>query len=125
MVLAEQLTIIESAFHQQIPNLEILQDKQKHLLRMSNWWNKVCAWVATVILQQRSPKTQAKTIKKFVKLAKLLIKLRNYSSASQIIAGIQHVAVDRLRKYKEVSIIYVLLVVYFNNNYYKVSYSKG
>lgn len=70
---------------------------------MTNFWNKVCSWVATAILRQDTPKDQAKIIKKFTKVAQHLMLLRNYSTASQIVAGIQHITIDRLHRYKEVS----------------------
>ena len=101
--IAEQLTVIEASYHLQLTPEQLIEgEDDPHIRRMTTWWNKVCGWVVTVILQQPTPKAQARLIRKFVNISLRLIDLRNYSTASQINSALQHTTIDRLRGYKEV-----------------------
>jgi len=107
-VLAEQLTLVEADYHNSIRLSEIMDLKwQKHpddapnMLRASARFNRFSRIVSTQILSNESPKMQAKIIGHFLSTALALVKLRNYSTAVQILSGINCIPVQRLKKFPE------------------------
>ena len=61
---------------------------------------KISFWVAGSILELDSTKEQCRLFKKFVRIAKALLDLRNYSTCMQIISGLTDKSIVRLKRLK-------------------------
>lgn len=107
--IAEQLTLLEALHHKQIEIKELFAnsknlDENSGLKLATKWWNRINFWVSGEILKCTSSKLQLKALKKFLRVAKHLFNIRNYSSCSQVLAGINHNVVQRLRRLRAVSL---------------------
>jgi hypothetical protein len=58
----------------------------------------VSYWVATEIVMTKSVKDQVAVTKKLVQLCKELYALNNFNTLMEILAGLNHVAVQRLKR---------------------------
>jgi son of sevenless len=106
--LAKQMTILESILFKSIEPKECLsgswaKPNTKHLrapniVALTDRWNLVTEWVSTTVMSEPDIKKRKKLIQKFIDLANELRKLNNYNGVTEIIAGLQSVAVHRLKK---------------------------
>merc|ERR1711862_598612 len=71
--------------------------RQSGLKQSVQWWNQINFWVAGEILTQPTAKSQLTILTKFLNVAVELFRLRNYSTCSQILTGITHNTVQRIK----------------------------
>jgi len=106
MVIAQQLTLIEFDIYSKIKEMELLgqawsSEKRSHVspnvIQLLQRANRTANWVATCILLQSKVKDRTKVLSKFMTIAKHLKDLNNYNTLMGIIAGLNTVAVSRLK----------------------------
>jgi len=104
-LLAEQLTIIEFEYYQQLRVSEFLKlrwdtdpKRARGIKQLTDHYNEMGLWVATEVLLCPTPKGQAKVISRFIRVARKLFEMRNYASCAQILSGVSHRAVQRLKR---------------------------
>eukprot|EP01006_Ploeotia_vitrea_P051346 TRINITY_DN67549_c8_g1_i1.p1 TRINITY_DN67549_c8_g1~~TRINITY_DN67549_c8_g1_i1.p1 ORF type:complete len:907 (-),score=498.83 TRINITY_DN67549_c8_g1_i1:123-2498(-) len=104
--IAEQLTMIEFEYYNRIGALEMVncewlkkdsEQRAPHVHRFVRRFNEVSFWVATTVLVQKSSKKRVHALRKMVKIAYACWQLGNFHAVFEIIAGLQHHAVFRLR----------------------------
>ena len=105
---AQQLTLIECSLLRDIEIIDLLKKCQTGsstspaLEGCSNHFNRVCLWVATIILTSQTLAKQIICFQKLLKVAKRLFRMRNYSTCAQIISGLQDISITRLKHLSEV-----------------------
>ena len=67
-------------------------------------------WVATEIVLTSSAREQASLVKKFVQVCKECLALNNFNTLMEILSGLNHVAVQRLKRMWEVSVIFSIQI---------------
>jgi len=104
--IAQQLTLIEFDIYSQVKEMELLgqawsSEKKSHISQnvsqLLQRANRTANWVSTCVLIQSKVKDRTKILSKFMNIAKHLKELNNYNTLMGIIAGINTVAVSRLR----------------------------
>ena len=123
-VLVEQLTLLEIEYYREVrisfkrlngedQSLTISQLRLREFLNLA-WdkesekaptiqkliqhYNQTGLWVASEIMKAGSPKMQAKLFAKFIRIAQKLLEIRNYATCAQILSGVSHRAIQRLKK---------------------------
>ncbi|KAJ3452351.1 ras guanine nucleotide exchange factor i-related [Anaeramoeba flamelloides] len=103
--IARQISIIDFEIFSKIKPAELLncawsKDKLKHraknVLKMTDRFNAMSEWVATLIIQQERVRQRVKVLKKFINIAQYLYQLNNFNSLISILSGISSSAVYRL-----------------------------
>ncbi|KAJ6241713.1 ras guanine nucleotide exchange factor i-related [Anaeramoeba flamelloides] len=103
--IARQISIIDFGIFSKIRPAELLncawsKDKLKHraknVLKMTERFNAMSEWVATLIIQPERVRQRAKVLKTFINIAKHLYQLKNFNSLISILSGINSSAVHRL-----------------------------
>jgi hypothetical protein len=106
-LLSLQLCLIEQKFYQAIKPIELLnlgwQKKDKevrspNILSLTRMFNKMSNIVASEILSQDDSEKRVATVKYFVELAEICLKLNNFNALMEIIAGLGNASVHRLKK---------------------------
>jgi RasGEF domain len=103
---ASELTLMMFALFERI-ELEELRDMRwladdrsetaPHVTMLAALFNRVAAWVATEVLLPDAPKRRVAALRFFVRLAKALLKLANFEGVMAVVAGLNNVAVLRLK----------------------------
>ena len=105
VTLCHQLTSIEVDFFRTLKVTEFLYNNWLRvnksvvaptLTQLSEHFNKVSLWVATLVIVADTMKRKIRTISKLLRVVKKLISMRNYSTACQIVTGITHFTLSRL-----------------------------
>jgi len=105
-LIAQQLTRIEFDIWKSIEPYELLskawcteklRHKAIHVRDLINRSNTVSLWVASSILFEEKVKDRTKILSKFIRIARELYNLNNFSSLIAIISGINNAAVRRLK----------------------------
>eukprot|EP01088_Endostelium_zonatum_P004989 TRINITY_DN1639_c0_g3_i1.p1 TRINITY_DN1639_c0_g3~~TRINITY_DN1639_c0_g3_i1.p1 ORF type:complete len:525 (-),score=55.58 TRINITY_DN1639_c0_g3_i1:129-1703(-) len=102
--LALHLTVIEIVIFVQLRLHEIIgmkwmkNDGGPIVNKMTKRFNRVSYWVATEIVTAPTPKQRLAVLKKFIQTAKRLRELNSYNTLMEIIAGLNHSSVLRLKK---------------------------
>jgi len=111
--IAEQLTVIEAEYFQQLHPIDLLSqvlktgktsgnsDPSPNLTKIICRFNQVSLWVATSIVTAPNEKIQVKTIKQFIRVSKKLSALRNFNSVMAVLSGLNMSSVARLPAMKE------------------------
>lgn len=109
------MTIIESEIFRKIEPKELFGSAwtkpEKHELApnvtaMSERFNAVSNWIATIILKESDLKRRQALIAKFIDIARELSNLKNYTSLNQICSALNSASVSRLKKCWDVSNFY-------------------
>ncbi|KAF7232949.1 hypothetical protein EG68_06199 [Paragonimus skrjabini miyazakii] len=104
-LLAQQMTLIELKFFQAIKPEEFIslkwngKEKLKYapnIVASTRWFNQIIFWVQKDILNEQSLSKRTEVMSHFVRIAKKLVELNNYSSAMAIVSGLQIQCVYRL-----------------------------
>ena len=74
------------------------EDKNKTILEFEKLNNFETFWVVWAILQEPKPERRAKVIKHFIQIAKTLHALKNLNSLFNVIFGLAHFSIKRLKK---------------------------
>src|SRR5262249_33696685 len=77
-----------------------------HRLPFLTLFCQVSYWVATEIVLTKTVKDQVSLVKKFVLLCRELYTMSNFNTLMEILAGLNHVAVQRLKRMWEVSTVF-------------------
>ncbi|KAJ6252105.1 ras guanine nucleotide exchange factor i-related [Anaeramoeba flamelloides] len=103
--IARQISLIDFEIFSKIRPAELLncawsKDKLKHraknVLKMTNRFNAMSEWAATLIIQPERVRQRVKVLKKFINIAQHLYQLNNFNSLISILSGISSSAVYRL-----------------------------
>eukprot|EP01103_Thecamoeba_quadrilineata_P014164 TRINITY_DN4141_c0_g1_i2.p1 TRINITY_DN4141_c0_g1~~TRINITY_DN4141_c0_g1_i2.p1 ORF type:complete len:437 (+),score=56.83 TRINITY_DN4141_c0_g1_i2:295-1605(+) len=102
---AQELTIIQTNFAQKVKIHEFVgkswtlpfNDVAPNLIRLIQRSNQVSYWVATIILTASSANAQASLVKQFILIAKKLLTINNFETFTQIVNGLDHSSVSRLK----------------------------
>ena len=98
--IAETITTIEHELFCKISSYELLNhnktSKSPNLLNFARHFNFMGKWVASMIITTEDQTKQIEIAKKFIHLAKKLLKLNNYNGAVEIYCGFTHSCVQRL-----------------------------
>ncbi|KAJ6242312.1 ras guanine nucleotide exchange factor i-related [Anaeramoeba flamelloides] len=103
--IARQISLIDFEIFSKIRPAELLncawsKDKLKHraknVLKMTNRFNAMSEWAATLIIQPERVRQRVKVLKKFINIAQHLYQLNNFNSLMSILSGISSSAVHRL-----------------------------
>jgi hypothetical protein len=108
---ARQLAIMELNLFQRIEPHEMhmwvkSSDKAKrakaapNLLRLTNNFNRMTAWVATEIVTTANPKQRISTLKRFILVAQYCLKYKNYQGLLEVMLGMQDTCVSRLSAWR-------------------------
>lgn len=73
------------------------QEDDTPIGRMIHRFNRMTYWVVTEIVTTNSRKHQARVLTKFIRVAQKCLRLGNFNSFLEIICGLNHSAVQRLR----------------------------
>ncbi|KAA3677598.1 uncharacterized protein DEA37_0013322 [Paragonimus westermani] len=104
-LLAQQMTLIELKFFQAIKPEEFIslkwngKEKLKYapnIVASTRWFNQIIFWVQKDILNEQSLSKRTEVMSHFIRIAKKLVELNNYSSAMAIVSGLQIQCVYRL-----------------------------
>ncbi|TGZ69671.1 hypothetical protein CRM22_003599 [Opisthorchis felineus] len=104
-LLAQQITLVEMKFFQAIQPEELTslkwngKEKQKHapnIVASTRWFNQLIFWVQKDILNEEMQSKRAEVLSHFIRIAKKLVDMNNYSSGMAIISGLQVQCVHRL-----------------------------
>ncbi|KAJ3435491.1 ras guanine nucleotide exchange factor i-related [Anaeramoeba flamelloides] len=103
--IARQISIIDFDIFSKIRPAELLncawsKEKLKHraknVLKMTNRFNAMSEWVATLIIKPERVRQRVKVLKKFINIAHHLYNLNNFNSLISVLSGINSSAVHRL-----------------------------
>ncbi|KAH8114731.1 ras GEF [Phellopilus nigrolimitatus] len=103
--LARQLTLKESDLYLQLTSPEVVNffvhpgtdpEADKKLKLQRDFSSNVKRWATYSVLKRNNPAKRARTFAFFARLAKVCIRLRNYSSAHSIYNGLESVHLDSL-----------------------------
>ncbi|KAK2949494.1 putative RasGEF domain containing protein [Blattamonas nauphoetae] len=72
-----------------------------NIVKMTQHFNRVTSWVPAVVLSYDTPKKRAKMWDLFISVAEELRKLKNYNGLMEIIFGMEHRALKRLKETKK------------------------
>eukprot|EP01087_Luapelamoeba_hula_P021633 TRINITY_DN75_c4_g2_i3.p1 TRINITY_DN75_c4_g2~~TRINITY_DN75_c4_g2_i3.p1 ORF type:complete len:1301 (-),score=228.88 TRINITY_DN75_c4_g2_i3:392-4294(-) len=100
-VLARELTVLEWDLFSQVDvrNLMTMTNKeQESKFALIPHYNHIANWVATEILITKGSSTQVRVIEKFIRLALHLLHLNNFNGAMEIISGLNHSTIQRLKR---------------------------
>lgn len=108
---ARQLAIMELNLFQRIEPHELhmwvkSSEKAKrakaapNMLRLTNNFNRMTAWVATEIVTTANPKQRISTLKRFILVAQYCLKYKNYQGLLEVMLGMQDTAVARLSAWR-------------------------
>jgi hypothetical protein len=97
LIIAEQMTLLE---HEAICAItpHDLMARGQPLSAIAARFNEVSNWVATQVLNMPSTKHQAKIIKRFIRIAEILLQMNNFQSMVQILSGLYNSSVARLKR---------------------------
>eukprot|EP01103_Thecamoeba_quadrilineata_P018757 TRINITY_DN7337_c0_g1_i2.p1 TRINITY_DN7337_c0_g1~~TRINITY_DN7337_c0_g1_i2.p1 ORF type:complete len:831 (+),score=161.85 TRINITY_DN7337_c0_g1_i2:48-2540(+) len=108
--LADQMTLVELEFFREVLPFDILRtafgstvhhgtshNQAESLVRITQHFNKMTSWVASEIVTADNTEKQVTLFKKFVLAANRLLELRNFHSLFEIVLGLNHFAVLRLK----------------------------
>lgn len=79
----------------------LIRNSGAPLESITRWWNQVASWVSSTILNEGTAKRQVKHLRTFLRVAEHCLELRNYNTCAQLISGIKHHSVSRLRGLQE------------------------
>ncbi|KAJ3447254.1 guanine nucleotide exchange factor [Anaeramoeba flamelloides] len=104
--LARQMTLFEMGLFQRIEAKEFIKkrwskkDKKltPNLIEMIQRFNNTSLWIVSTILSYEKVKMRSQIITKFIKCGKESIRLGNFNTAMEIVAGLNNSAIRRLRK---------------------------
>jgi len=104
---ARQLTMIEFKYYKAIKPHEFLDNHYNkternlfasNIVKMIDWFNRVCLWVATSIVMEDNPKDRASIIKKWIDIGEKCRQLQNFNALMEIIGGLRISSISRLKK---------------------------
>eukprot|EP01103_Thecamoeba_quadrilineata_P019029 TRINITY_DN7547_c0_g1_i1.p1 TRINITY_DN7547_c0_g1~~TRINITY_DN7547_c0_g1_i1.p1 ORF type:complete len:784 (-),score=148.89 TRINITY_DN7547_c0_g1_i1:215-2566(-) len=103
--ISKELTIRQLSLFEKVELKELVDknwtrnntDLAPNLLRVIERSNKVTYWVATMVLTAPSTQAQIAVVKHFIQIAKKLATLNNFESLTQVVNGLSHSSVSRLK----------------------------
>jgi len=111
-VIAQQLCLIEFEIFKRINPRDLLQhiwgkrDKNKvassSVAASIQHFNFISSWITTQILEHKKAKHRAKVLGKFMKIAQHLRNYNNYNTLMAFVAGINCVAIKRLKQTRQI-----------------------
>mmetsp|Transcript_19008 Transcript_19008/g.48341 ORF Transcript_19008/g.48341 Transcript_19008/m.48341 type:complete len:605 (-) Transcript_19008:112-1926(-) len=112
--IADQLTLIEAEMFTVVSPVEFIEHSWRkksdddppskitnNLGLIAERFNQVSFWVATSIVKASPQKQQLKFVKKFIKVSKRMLTLRNYNGLMAVLSGLNLSSVQRLPVMKE------------------------